>query len=73
MVKRCRPSFLRPYKRLFLRHFELSHASTTIWGLVHLFMFYVFPSNEAQETDECSCFWPLSQGVGEEGCECLRA
>lgn len=28
--------------RTILGHFELSHASTTILGLVHLFIFYVF-------------------------------
>lgn len=52
-----------------LGHFELSHASTTILGLVHLFIFYVFPSNEAQETDVYSCFWLLSLEEKEEGCK----
>jgi len=37
--------------KTILGHSEVSHASTTILGLVHLFIFYVFPSNEAQETD----------------------
>lgn len=54
-----------------LGHFELSHASTTIFGLVHLFIFYVFPSNETQETDVHSCFWLLSLEEKEEGCECI--
>lgn len=29
-------------RKTILGHFELSHASTTILGLVHLFIFYVF-------------------------------
>lgn len=28
--------------KTILGHYELSHASTTILGLVHLFIFYVF-------------------------------
>ena len=49
---------LMTLRMTILGHFELSHASTTILGLVHLFIFYVFPSNEAQERDAYSCFWP---------------
>lgn len=36
-------------RNTILEHFEVSHASTTILGLVHLFIFYVFPSNETLE------------------------
>lgn len=42
MVKRCRPSFLWTELGLFWGISELSHASTTIFGLVHLFIFYIF-------------------------------
>lgn len=58
-------------RKTILGHFELSHASTTILGLVHLFIFYVFPSNEAQETDLYSCLWHLSLEEKQAGWECM--
>lgn len=41
------------------------------FGVSSFIYLLCFPSNEAQERAAYSCFWPLSEGEKEEGCECV--
>lgn len=41
------------------------------FGVSSFIYLLCFPSNKAQERDVYSCFWHLSQGEKEEGCECV--
>lgn len=62
------PHSSRLTKDYFGAFWTLPRTHNNFWVSSFIYLL-CFPSNEAQERDVYSCFWPLSEGQEKEGCE----